>query len=166
MKNFDLTNTKHAQPGFSLIELLVAVTISLFVLAGVGVVMVSSRTSYETQNFNARLQENARFAVQFLSYDLRMAGYWGCATELAAGAPLTVSANSYTSIEGVNVGIGDNLTIQYAGQTATQSYCERRAAKRWISIYGGGFSSAAVGNYDRIAIIKIRLHAIVILQYH
>ena len=55
MNRFILTKNRPSQSGFSLIELLVAVTISLFILAGVGVVMVSSRTSYEVQDFNARL---------------------------------------------------------------------------------------------------------------
>lgn len=114
MKIFDFTKSNHKQSGFTLIELLVAVTISLFILAGVGVVMVSSRSSYEVQDFNARLQENARFAMQFLSHDLRMAGYKGCAPAPLAGIPaLVVSPNSYTSIKGATVAIGDDLTIRF-----------------------------------------------------
>ncbi|MFC1665481.1 PilW family protein [Pseudomonadota bacterium] len=116
--NMLVASKKNLMPsGFTLIELLVAITISLFVLAGVGVVMVSSRSTYEAQDFNARLQENARFAIQFLSHDLRMAGYWGCASNLSGGDPLAVSANSYTSIKGATVGVGDDLTIEYADPT-------------------------------------------------
>ena len=68
------------QGGFSLIEMLVATTISLFLLGALVALMASSRKSYEVNDYSARMQENARFAIQFLSFDLRMAGFFGCAS--------------------------------------------------------------------------------------
>lgn len=65
--------------GFSLTELMVSVVIGLFVLGAVVTVLVSSRKNYTVQDSLARLQENARFAIEFLARDLRMAGYYGCA---------------------------------------------------------------------------------------
>jgi len=73
-----------AERGFSLVELLVAVAVSLIVLGGVIAVMVSSKATYVTQDSLARLQENARFATEFIARDLRMAGYFGCADDLSS----------------------------------------------------------------------------------
>lgn len=64
--------------GLSLVELMVALAIGLIVLAAVSTVFVNSKSSYTTQESSARLQENARFALQFIARDLRMAGYFGC----------------------------------------------------------------------------------------
>jgi type IV pilus assembly protein PilW len=68
--------------GLSLVELMVALTIGLIILAGVSTLFVSSKKTYTTQDRLARLQENARFAMQFLIKDLRLAGYYGCVDEI------------------------------------------------------------------------------------
>ncbi len=64
--------------GFSLVELMVAMTIGLFILVAISTVLVNSKKNYTTQDSLARLQENGRFAIQFLTHDIRMAGYFGC----------------------------------------------------------------------------------------
>ncbi len=64
--------------GFSIIELMVAMVIGLIVLGGVVTIMANSKKGYNMQNDAARIQENARFAMEFLHRDLRMAGYFGC----------------------------------------------------------------------------------------
>lgn len=64
--------------GFSLIELMVAMAISLLLLAGVIAIFASSRASYETTDRMSRIQENGRYALDQLAYDIRSAGYVGC----------------------------------------------------------------------------------------
>jgi type IV pilus assembly protein PilW len=68
--------------GFTLVELMVAMTIGLIILVAVSTLFVSSKQTYTTQDRLARLQENARFAMQFIIKDLRMAGYFGCLDEI------------------------------------------------------------------------------------
>lgn len=68
--------------GFSLVELMVAMAIGLTVLAAVSMVLVNSKKNYTTQDSLARLQENARFAMQFLTRDLRMSRFFGCPNAL------------------------------------------------------------------------------------
>lgn len=65
--------------GFSLVELLVALTISLFLILGVSSVYVSSKNVYRTEENLARMQESGRLAFEYLSRDLRQAGNFGCA---------------------------------------------------------------------------------------
>jgi type IV pilus assembly protein PilW len=65
------------QSGFSLIELMVAITISLIILAALTVMFVtSSRAREEITRANQQI-ENGRYAMQVLADDLRLAGYYG-----------------------------------------------------------------------------------------
>lgn len=68
--------------GYSLVELMVAVTIGLIILAAVSALLVGSKKGYTTQDRLARLQENGRFAMQFLIKDFRLAGYYGCVDDI------------------------------------------------------------------------------------
>ena len=62
------------QAGMSLVELMVAVTLSLILMAGVIQVHVSSKASYQVQHELSALQENQRIAVELLNRDVRKAG--------------------------------------------------------------------------------------------
>ncbi len=63
--------------GFSLVELMIALVITLILLAGIGQIFVSSKKSFTIQDSLARQQENGRYAIEIISQDLRRAGYWG-----------------------------------------------------------------------------------------
>jgi type IV pilus assembly protein PilW len=65
--------------GFSIVELLVGVTISLLLLMGVVALFMSSRQSYEMTERLSRIQENGRFALDQIVNDVRASGYMGCA---------------------------------------------------------------------------------------
>ena len=73
-----LRSMPHRTAGFSLIELMVAIVVGLILLGGVVTLMANSKKGYNMQNDVARIQENARFAMEFIQRDLRMAGYFGC----------------------------------------------------------------------------------------
>lgn len=66
------------QRGLSLVELMIALALSMIIVLAVGEVYVGSRQTYRTQDALSRLQENARYAVETMGYDLRMAGQVGC----------------------------------------------------------------------------------------
>lgn len=75
--------TRRREHGLSLVELMVAMVISLILLAGVIQIYIANSQTNRLQEANARVQENGRFAVQFLARDVRGAGYSGCVpTEL------------------------------------------------------------------------------------
>ncbi|MGE0082035.1 MAG: prepilin-type N-terminal cleavage/methylation domain-containing protein [Thiohalomonadaceae bacterium] len=69
------TTISPRQKGITLVELMVAMVISLILLAGVSQIFISNRETYRIQNNLARLQENARFAIDLLRSDLSMAGF-------------------------------------------------------------------------------------------
>ncbi len=65
------------QAGFSLVELMVAVTLGLLVTAGLVTLFVAnSRTSAEIEKANRQI-ENGRYAAQLLTEELRLAGFLG-----------------------------------------------------------------------------------------
>jgi type IV pilus assembly protein PilW len=80
--------------GFSLIEMMVSIVIGLILVAGIMSIFVSSKVTYTTNEKTARLQENGRTALDFLSHDLRSSGYQGCARNMN----YTASINSPASL--------------------------------------------------------------------
>jgi len=70
-------NRRHEQRGLSLVELMVAMAIGTFLLAGAITVFGKTRDLYRTNDAAARLQETARYAMSTIEADLRMANYWG-----------------------------------------------------------------------------------------
>ena len=64
--------------GLSLIELLIAMVLGLTLAAGVIQIYVGTSTTERSQDARLRIQENGRFALNFLANEIRMAGYLGC----------------------------------------------------------------------------------------
>jgi type IV pilus assembly protein PilW len=63
--------------GFTLIEAIVAVTITVAVIAGVLGMYAQMRSTYRVNERVARLQEEGRFALAMIAPDVELAGYYG-----------------------------------------------------------------------------------------
>ncbi len=99
------TKSLKRQRGLSIIEIMVALAVSLILLAGVIQILVSSKQTYRVQDVLGRLQENGRFAVDFITNESRAAGYMGC-TNLWRTDPVIVT----------------NPTVQFDSDNMLQSY--------------------------------------------
>jgi type IV pilus assembly protein PilW len=66
------------QHGMTLVEILIAMLIGLVLLSGVLTIFTHSKQTYRMQEALSRLQENSRFAMDFISRDVRQAGFLGC----------------------------------------------------------------------------------------
>jgi type IV pilus assembly protein PilW len=64
--------------GFSLVELMVALVISLLLIAGVLQVYAGTSKSRRAQDAAALMMDNGRTAIELLSRSARLAGYWKC----------------------------------------------------------------------------------------
>ncbi|NUO75406.1 MAG: pilus assembly protein PilW [Lysobacter sp.] len=64
--------------GFSMVELMVALALGTFLMIGLVQVFDASRITYKLSEGLARVQENSRYAMDYLQRDLRMAGHMGC----------------------------------------------------------------------------------------
>jgi len=67
----------NTQQGFNLVEVMVALAIGVFLTAGASQIFLSTNKSNRMQDNLSRMQENARFAMHFISEDIRKADYWG-----------------------------------------------------------------------------------------
>lgn len=84
----------YTQQGLSLVEVMVAMTIGLILMAGVVQVFISSKSSSRLNASIGQLQEDGRFALNFLNRDIRMAGYAGCTRY----GPITNTLNNPTNL--------------------------------------------------------------------
>lgn len=64
------------QRGMSLVEILVAITLGLLLVAALVQMFASSNQGYRLQTSSGRLQENARFATDYLAHSIRQADFW------------------------------------------------------------------------------------------
>jgi type IV pilus assembly protein PilW len=63
--------------GFTLVELMVSLAISSFLLVGATTIYMQGRSSFRVNESITRLQEDVRFAFDLLEPDLRMGSYFG-----------------------------------------------------------------------------------------
>ena len=133
--------------GFSLVELMVAMVITLILLAGIGQIFLSSKKSFTIQSSLGRQQENGRYVVNTLTRDLRRSGYLGGALvikETAGSLALSTgpdtcagtnwarflenpvigldgTAAGYNCISNYLAGSGDIIAVRYAAPWAVPS---------------------------------------------
>lgn len=74
-----MTLSARKQAGISLIEVLITLVISLIILGGATQALLTNQKNASWTTEVAYVQENARFATEILSRELRGSGYWGCA---------------------------------------------------------------------------------------
>lgn len=69
--------TKRQQAGLTLVELMVAIVLSMLLMLGVIQIFLGSKATYVSNQELSQVQESGRFAVELLSRDIRNAGYTG-----------------------------------------------------------------------------------------
>ena len=113
----------HRENGMSLVELLIALAIGLFLVAVISILFVNSKMIYLAQDANSRLQENSRYAMEVLSQQIRSAGYTDIQFTQLTAANLFAKppAFSFTGapIAGSNgtSDAPDEITFSYDGTT-------------------------------------------------
>lgn len=109
----------NAQQGFTLVELMISMTLGLILLLIIGTAFVSSRQAFREQEDNARIQESGRFALEFIGRNIKQAGH----AEVPFGG--IKAAFEGTAIRGTSggAGVADTVTIQYDGAIGDQD-CE------------------------------------------
>jgi|GEM_PF-1032410 len=70
-----LRTRRHLEAGFSLIEVMAALVILSIALTAVFATFISQQKSFTIQNRVAEMQANLRQAVEYISRDIRLAGY-------------------------------------------------------------------------------------------
>jgi type IV pilus assembly protein PilW len=83
------TSRARASRGMTLVELMIGMTVGLFVVLVAIAIFVSTRTLNMVGSASTRMSENARLAMDLLQGDIRNAGFAGC-RPLLNDAPVIV----------------------------------------------------------------------------
>jgi len=122
--------------GFTLVELMVALTISAILTAGAIQIFYSSRAGFRSNEALARVQENGRFSMNFLAQDVRGLAGFGCAqqpevtSQLDSGGGFSITGPAIQGGEGTGIDIiratgpSDSLTIRTADAKQTVGLSE------------------------------------------
>jgi len=87
------TATYQSERGFSLVEILIAMTLGLILISSMIAVFSGNKRSSELNSATADLQESARYALEQMSRDARMAGFMGC-IDVNSSDAIRVNANN------------------------------------------------------------------------
>ena len=104
------------QDGLTLVELLVAMALSLLVGTFLLQTFSATNRSYEAQEYLGEIQENGRFAVRFFNQAVRHADFWGC-----VGGREQVTAHSLSGFSG-KVVTGTDKAIQFPPKSDTVNF--------------------------------------------
>lgn len=87
------------QAGLTLVELIIAIALGLFIVMAATVLLVSTKSGYLAQDDAARIQDTGRHAIEIISRAVRQAAYenWD-----EAEAPLAVSASAGANLSGLD----------------------------------------------------------------
>ncbi len=121
-----MKNSKSSQTGFTLVELMTAMLLGLFLVGGIMQIFIGSRQTYRMQENLSRLQENGRFAMDFITRDNRMMGYQGCASRSIIPnvianpdpVPVTLAGGLSTPLIGI-----DNIANNWISSACGSSNC-------------------------------------------
>lgn len=118
------------QSGLTMIELMIAMTLGLFVVFSASLLLLSSKTGYVVQDENLRVQETGRFAIELIARALRQTAYenWESQAGAAVNSPnisSNISGLDACSLKESNPGIdfpvtksvngSDVLAVRFAG---------------------------------------------------
>jgi len=159
-----LHQTRHAAPGFSLIEMLIGSTIFVVVLLAIYIVLDTSRADYAMGAAKSDVQENMRVALESMARELRMAGYApsNSPNDDCATPPCGVTASSASSVTFQADLDGDTQTdkVAYAfvAPTNLAKPCDpsdsttvgtlTRSAQSWVA---GAWQSWVAGAWSPVA---------------
>lgn len=95
---------RHPQRGLTLVEIMVALTISLLLLAGAVQVFLGNKVSHNLQSGLGRLQENARAAMDVLALNISMAGF-------EAGTTAVTAINTANTLDNATANVTLGFTV-------------------------------------------------------
>lgn len=112
---------KHHQHGMTLIEIMVALVISLFLLAGLLQMFIATRQSARIQENLSRVQENGRFGIEYINRVIRQAGYRSRSTiERGDGFMERFNIDRISGTDNDGYNSSDKITVRFEGENTSQ----------------------------------------------
>ena len=130
------------QRGVTLVELMVALALGLLITVAMLKVYVDASRMYRFNEGLARVQENGRFALEFIRRDARVAGFWGCYSDApltnqisaTSDAWLDVAAGHITGTNDDGLNSADSITFRSATGSGTLVNTTMTAASDSVSV--------------------------------
>lgn len=151
----NILSKNHRQQGLSLVELMIAMTLGLLLTVGLTTLFVQNRNNFRQNENFAGMQDSARFAMQLISRDLMMAGYWG---GVPNGADITIDASANTAANALVAGndCGPNQAATWAFNTDTPiEFRNHTVATAIGASFGCINNSEYAANTDVLAIRRV-----------
>jgi type IV pilus assembly protein PilW len=138
----NIGSARSGQRGFTLIEMMVAITLGIFLVGGLLMMVMSTRDAFGKQNLLAQLQDNERLVMTFMAEVVESAGYFPDPVHhvytTVLSAPSGVFATPGQAVFGTyNAALpGDTVTIRYAAALNDNVFnCK-------------GLTNTTIANYD------------------
>ena len=109
-----------AQRGLTLIEFMVSIVLGMILIAAISVLIANQSGTRAEVERGGRLIENGRYAMQTMTDDLQMAGYWGESTAAPTTTPATALPDPCTTT--VSSGNAASPGIQESASVHVQGY--------------------------------------------
>lgn len=138
------------QRGVGLVELMVAITIGMIMVLGLGQVFVSMKQTSALRQQLSLLQSSERSAMMFMETNLKDAGYnpVTVASSVAIAFPASGSFAAGQSIYGTGTGAGaDTLSVRFVASTGITGQQGCSPTLNGGDIYTEVFSVDTVGHY-------------------
>ena len=147
MKNHRFHN-RFRQRGLTIVELLIAAVLAIFLAGGIIQIFVGNRVTFEFNDGVSRIRENANFALEHITFMSRMAGYSGCTAETVVFNNLAGTANPFrddinNGLQGFDAngtGVGETFAATAtdpAGSTTAGNWSPALPAELLAAVPGG-----------------------------
>jgi len=141
--------THRSQAGLSLIELLVALTIGSFLIIGAVTMQSQTRRTFDINEQQARLQENARYVIAVIEPELQLAGVfgysqdpntvmWDNAGDLTPAADLRADRPAAPGLSAALQECGNNFAVDVLGTVTAVNGVAGEAFELECDAEGGG----------------------------
>jgi type IV pilus assembly protein PilW len=102
------------QGGFTMIELMVALLIGLFLMGGLMALLQNNRKAFSSQSVLAQLQDSERLAMTMMTGVIQQSGYFPDPTLNSPSTSLPAVGTTFAAGQGLTGTTGDTITARYA----------------------------------------------------
>ncbi|KZX57929.1 hypothetical protein A3709_20100 [Halioglobus sp. HI00S01] len=126
--------TVRRQQGLTLLETMVALALTAFLLLGAVQIFLATKTSSVSESSLAKLQENGRLAIELLSADIRRANYSGC-NSIDGLVEIVATGVQFNGVRGFSRAASDSSwTPTPSGSDLTEASTNGRAGSDMLNI--------------------------------
>jgi type IV pilus assembly protein PilW len=151
-----------ASAGFTLMELMVSLTIGLVVVIGFTTTFLSMKTAFRTQDAMAQLQDNERLAMSILGASIQQAGYYPDPFATGSAGIAATSDSTYGNMAQAQAMYGQDGSSHAASMST--AYASNGASDGLLSCLGQSVGAGSVRNIFYVQTSDNTLHCTVYLN--